>query len=58
MDESTDAMGDGDSAQKHTNASATPEQFVRNTQEPGAWGRQLVELQRAQLVRHLQAVAR
>ena len=50
---------DGDGAQKHVKTNATPaQQIVRSGAETGAWGRQLVELQRAQLVRHLQLVAR
>jgi len=34
------------------------QQVVRSGTETGTWGRQLVDLQRAQLVRHLQSVAR
>ena len=50
---------EGDGAQKHVKTNATPaQQVVRSGAETGAWGRQLVELQRAQLVRHLQLVAR
>lgn len=50
--------GGGDSVQKHAKVDATPEQQVnRSGREIGAWGRQLVELQRAQLLRHLQSVA-
>lgn len=49
---------DGDNAQKHLKPDATPEQQVdRSGRETGAWGRQLVELQRAQLLRHLQSTA-
>lgn len=56
-EDSTDG-GDSTSAHDHRKANTTSEQqVVRNGTATGAWGRQLVELQRAQLVRHLKSVA-
>ena len=58
-DDTVEESADGDGAQKHLKANAMPEQqVVRSGTETGTWGRQLVDLQRAQLVRHLQSVAR